>query len=260
MPEQLTEGAPAPGTTQPSAQVPATQPQPTAQQAVRSVDGDDQVVLQDIGYLQNLFQGSISSRRVKLTLYVTHLKFEDAGTGELLEDVPIGHIGKTSKLIPNSYYGDVYLFLFATPLMIETPTKKYKISWSDADASSVWGAGWRPASVARDQPRNMEWVKAIASLKRGQLPDMSGYVAHAPQTLPNATAGDSDYIAPNKVFGYVVLSIPVLFVIACGAVYVYSQATNSHTGWGLLGLVIGAVIGLPGLALGLLFGLRNIRG
>ncbi len=223
-------------------------------------ENKDRVVLQDIGYLQNLFQGSVSSRRLKLTLYVSHLKFEDADTAELLEDVPIGEIKKTSKLVPSGFYGSAYVFLFAKPLMIETPKKKYKFSWTTADVASFGDAGWRSASIVRDQPRNMDWVKAIASLKKGQVPDTSEYSARAPKLMPNLAPGDPDYVAPSKVFGYCMIFLPLIFVVICGSVYFYyTPMWRGHQDYALTGLFLGTLLGLPALALGLLFGLRNIR-
>jgi len=58
----------------------------------------ESIILQDRGNLQNVFVKSATAKKLILTLYNSHLKIEDAETGEVMEDVLLNQIVKTSHI------------------------------------------------------------------------------------------------------------------------------------------------------------------
>lgn len=71
----------------------------------------ESVILQDHGYLQNVFVKSATAKKLTLTLYGSHLKVEDSDTGEVMEDVLINQIVKTSPYISSSFLALLYTSL-----------------------------------------------------------------------------------------------------------------------------------------------------
>lgn len=127
----------------------------------------DAILLTDTGYLQNLLQKGVVAQTLTLTLYATHLKIEDAVSGDVLEDVPIDHIKKTSRYFSSRLAYTLYGLIVPTLLLIKTDRKKYKISWVNKDKEAVMLGGATAAELSTQQnyTKNMQWVKAIQDLK-----------------------------------------------------------------------------------------------
>jgi hypothetical protein len=149
--------------------VPMSNAQPSA--AVSAAIAEN-IVLQDTGYLQNVFQGGLSAKSLTLTLYNTHLRIDNAETGETMEDVPINQIRKTTRYFSSRLAFGIYTSLIGSRfLVIKTTQKKYKISWVNSDKQSMMlGGGEMGGEVVAQEnfTKTMQWVKAIKDLRAGQ--------------------------------------------------------------------------------------------
>lgn len=128
----------------------------------------DEVILKDTGYLQNIIQKSVKVQSLTLTLYSSHLKIQDTKSGEIIEDVAINQIEKTSKYFTSRFQYTLYgFFVKSNIFFVKTHKKKYKISWVGKDAEKVF-LGATDATILSDQQnydKNMAWSKAIKELK-----------------------------------------------------------------------------------------------
>jgi len=133
---------------------------------VQANNAQDAIVLSDTGYMQNVFQKSVTATRLNLTLYNTHLRIDNADTGELIEDAPLNQIVRTSRYFSNRLTYGLYTSLFSNVLVIKTDKKKYKISWVNKDKQTLLMPHSGPEIVAQENyTRNMKWVKAIKDLQ-----------------------------------------------------------------------------------------------
>jgi hypothetical protein len=107
-------------------------------------------------------------QQLTLTLYGTHLKIEDAKSGELIEDVPINQIQKVSKYFSSRLKYTLYGLIMPTTFLIKTDKKTYKISWVNRDKEALLLGGPDASEVSSQQnyANNMKWAKAIRELQK----------------------------------------------------------------------------------------------
>lgn len=127
----------------------------------------ENIILQDTGYLQNLLQKGVTAQTLTLTLYPTHLKIEDASTGDVVEDALINQIKKTSRYFSSRLAYTLYGLFMPTLLLIKTDQKRYKISWVNRDKQAILLGSEAASELSSQQnyTKNMQWVKAIQDLK-----------------------------------------------------------------------------------------------
>jgi hypothetical protein len=114
----------------------------------------DNVVLQDTGYLVNVFQKGMV-KKLNLYLYPTHLKIENSDTSEIIDDIPLSDIKKVKNIRS------------AGEIVIVAPKKHYKISWKNIDTSAMMfgGPGGSLLNAFRGSKQSKQWVATINQYK-----------------------------------------------------------------------------------------------
>ena len=95
----------------------------------------------------------------------------DVKSGDIIEDVSLDQIRKTSWYFSSRLTYWLYTQFISKPFWIETNKKKYKISWVDQDALRVSAgallgvANAAEISAQQNYSKNMQWTKTINDLK-----------------------------------------------------------------------------------------------
>ncbi len=219
---------------------------------------DENIILSDTGHLQNLVQGGVSAKTVNLTLYNTHLKIDDADTGETIEDVPINQIKKTSRIFSSRI---LYSLFTRGVLGIETTSKYYKISWTNLDATAVAlrsSAGG--VNALRNYKKNMAWVNAIKSLRAGtQVTPQPGMI-NAQQPTQQAYSAQDNSNSTGKGRGYLLIFSPIIMLVIGFGLVAISIKFSIHSSVLVAAAFIFILFGFFTLPWGLIFGLRKLRG
>lgn len=199
---------------QPAAQIitPPNYSQTTVSAAANDVpntSAQETTILYDTGYLQNVFQKSMAAKRLTLTLYISHLKVEDADTGEVLEDTPINQILKTTRYFSSRLLYLLYVSLFGSRfLLIKTTDRRYKISWVNSDKQSViTGGGALGNMVAQENfAKTMQWVKAIKDLQASPQSSYSSQPTN--QVMPIVGVGQTRPVVSSQPTSYQNTTMP----------------------------------------------------
>ena len=81
---------------------------------------NDEIIIEDTGYLMNVTDSKVRARHLKLILFPTHLRMEDIEAGTLYKDIPIDKI--------NSIKANNIFVVFLNPL---TQGTNFKITTDD---------------------------------------------------------------------------------------------------------------------------------
>lgn len=127
-------------------------------------------MLSDNGQLQNYLQKGVTAQRLNLTLYTTHLVIKDIKSNQIIEDVPIEQIKKTTKYFSSRLSYTLSSLVKTPTFFIETNNKKYKLSWVNRDKEAVILGGIDATLLSTQQnfKKNNQWSKTISDLKSKQ--------------------------------------------------------------------------------------------
>ena len=110
----------------------------------------DVPLLTGSGFLVNVFQwGGV--KKLALTLYPTHLRIDNAKSGQTIDDIQLVDIKRVKNLKT------------AGEIVIVAPKKHYKISWKniDVEAIALGGVGGSALNAIRGHSQSAQWVDAI---------------------------------------------------------------------------------------------------